>query len=148
MAKSHPFGPTCAHLVCARYFGHPGRAAPPVAEVDSWSDAYARIGRGRLADGTGESVAVYYLKERFEHLQSGHFWLSDTPDVPGSATFGNKIPRMVTWVRLREREAENGFASTPTSIMRASLHAGKAADDRRLYRQRAGRLPGRGDGRL
>lgn len=74
-----------------------------VAEVDSWSDAYARVGRGRLADGTGESVAVYYRKERFEHLQSGHFWLSDTPDIPGSATFGNTIPRMVTWVRLKER---------------------------------------------
>lgn len=74
-----------------------------VEELDSWLDEYARIGRGRRADGSDESVAVYFLKKRFECLESGHFWLSDTPDVPGSATFGNSIPRMVTWVRLKEQ---------------------------------------------
>ena len=98
--------PAVRHVLSSyspRYLGIQEGLPHQVAEVDSWSDAYARVGRGRLADGTGESVAVYYRKERFEHLQSGHFWLSDTPDIPGSATFGNTIPRMVTWVRLKER---------------------------------------------
>lgn len=75
-----------------------------VQELDSWLGRYTRIGRGRRADGTDESVAVYFLKERFELLDSGHFWLSDTPDVPGSITWGHGLPRMSTWVRLRERE--------------------------------------------
>ncbi|HLS91052.1 MAG TPA: endonuclease/exonuclease/phosphatase family protein [Limnochordia bacterium] len=75
-----------------------------VEEVASWSDQYAAFGRGRLADGTGEAVTIFYRKDRLEPLESGHFWLSDTPDVPGSATFGNTIPRMATWIRLRENE--------------------------------------------
>lgn len=80
-----------------------------VQEIDSWLDAYTRISRGRRADGSDESVAVYFRNDRFECLQSGHFWLSDTPDVPGSATWGNSIPRMVTWVRLRQNDGREWF---------------------------------------
>lgn len=71
-------------------------------EISSWSCEYVRFGRGRLADGTGESVAIFYRRDRFDLIEGGHFWLSDAPDKPGSATFGNRIPRMVTWARLLE----------------------------------------------
>jgi endonuclease/exonuclease/phosphatase family metal-dependent hydrolase len=30
-------------------------------------------------------------------------WLSDTPENPGSMTWGNEIPRVATWVRLLDR---------------------------------------------
>jgi len=73
-----------------------------VQEISSWTGDYIRFGRGRLADSSGESVSIFFRRDRFQCLEGGHFWLSDTPDVPGSATFGNTIPRMVTWVRLKE----------------------------------------------
>lgn len=42
---------------------------------------YVRIGVGR-DDGkdAGEMTAIFYLKSRFELLDSGTFWLSETPD--------------------------------------------------------------------
>ncbi len=39
-----------------------------------------------------------------EPLAFDHFWLSDTPEVVGSSTWGNSNRRMVTWVRFRERQ--------------------------------------------
>jgi len=41
---------------------------------------YAHVGIGRDGDGKGEASAVFYKKDRFKVLQSGTFWLSETPD--------------------------------------------------------------------
>jgi endonuclease/exonuclease/phosphatase family metal-dependent hydrolase len=43
---------------------------------------YGWFGVGRDAGGTGEGVPVFYRKDRFTLLQSGTFWLSETPDQP------------------------------------------------------------------
>lgn len=61
---------------------------------------YAWIGRGREADGGGEMTAVFYHKERFELMDSGHFWLSETPDEPGSMSWDTSLTRMTTWLSL------------------------------------------------
>ncbi len=53
----------------------------------------------------GEMMALFYRKSRFEKLAGGHFWLSETPDVPGSKSWDSSLPRMVTWVKLRDRKA-------------------------------------------
>jgi len=65
---------------------------------------YGCIGVGRK-DGKdeGERVPVFFRKDRFEQADAGHFWLSPTPDVPGSRGWGAMAPRMVTWVQLRDR---------------------------------------------
>ncbi|RPK49122.1 MULTISPECIES: endonuclease/exonuclease/phosphatase family protein [unclassified Streptomyces] len=63
---------------------------------------YARIGEGREGGERGEHMAVLYDRNRLESLEHGHFWLSDTPHVPGSETWGGGCPRMVTWVRFRD----------------------------------------------
>ena len=39
----------------------------------------------------------------------GTFWLSDTPEVPGSRTWGNEIPRVAAWVRLIDLATGRGF---------------------------------------
>ncbi|NUQ64781.1 MAG: endonuclease/exonuclease/phosphatase family protein [Pirellulales bacterium] len=50
----------------------------------------------------GEAVPVLWQAKRWQPDpdEQGTFWLSDTPGVPGSKTFGNALPRIVTWVRL------------------------------------------------
>lgn len=53
----------------------------------------------------GESVAIFFRSDRFERLAAGHFWLSKTPDVPGSKNWGAVVPRIVLWVRLGDRRA-------------------------------------------
>lgn len=62
--------------------------------------AYRWIGLGRDGGSHGEFMAVFYRPDRLEPLEFDHFWLSDTPDVVGSATWGNTNRRMVTWVRF------------------------------------------------
>ena len=71
---------------------------------------HAALGVGR-EDGRakGEMTAVYYRRDRFELLEGGHFWLSETPDQPGSKSWDSSLPRMATWVRLRDRRAPAGL---------------------------------------
>ena len=65
---------------------------------------YDHLGVGR-DDGRerGEMMALYYKRDRFEKLDGGHFWLSETPEKIGSKSWGSSLPRMVTWVKLRDR---------------------------------------------
>lgn len=51
-------------------------------------------------------MAVFWSRERFEKLDGGHFWLSETPDTAGSKSWDSSLPRMATWVRLRDRLAK------------------------------------------
>lgn len=67
------------------------------------------IGLGREGGSRGEFMAVYYRTARLEPLEFDHFWLSDTPDVVGSTTWGNVVRRMVTWVRFRDLETDRQF---------------------------------------
>jgi endonuclease/exonuclease/phosphatase family metal-dependent hydrolase len=71
-------------------------------EADLGGD-YAWIGLGREGGSKGEFMAVFYRKSRLEPVAFDHFWLSDTPEVIGSTTWGNTNRRMVTWVRFKDR---------------------------------------------
>ncbi len=50
----------------------------------------------------GEMAALLYRKDRFEKLGGGHFWLSETPDRVGSKGWDAALPRIATWVKLRD----------------------------------------------
>jgi endonuclease/exonuclease/phosphatase family metal-dependent hydrolase len=66
---------------------------------------YAWFGMGRKGGEGDEHMGVFYRTDELRVLDSGNFWLSDTPDVPGSDTWGTPFPRMVTWARF-ERKAD------------------------------------------
>lgn len=66
---------------------------------------YAWFGTGRRGGRGDEHMGVFYRRDRLRVIESGDFWLSDTPDIAGSITWGNLLPRMVTWV-LFERIAD------------------------------------------
>jgi endonuclease/exonuclease/phosphatase family metal-dependent hydrolase len=70
---------------------------------------YTWIGLGREGGSRGEFMAVFYRHARFEPLEYDHFWLSDTPNIVASSTWGNTVRRMVTWVRFRDRHADKEF---------------------------------------
>jgi endonuclease/exonuclease/phosphatase family metal-dependent hydrolase len=73
-------------------------------ELRAMLPAYGEVGVGR-DDGreAGEYAAILFRTDRFQLVQSGNFWFSDTPSVPGSRSWGNTITRLATWVRLRDR---------------------------------------------
>jgi endonuclease/exonuclease/phosphatase family metal-dependent hydrolase len=70
---------------------------------------YEWLGLGRDGGSRGEFMAVFYRRDRFEPLEYDHFWLSDTPSVIASSTWGNSNRRMVTWVKFLDRRTERQF---------------------------------------
>ncbi|GGS17794.1 metal-dependent hydrolase [Streptomyces humidus] len=84
---------------------------------------YDWIGTSR-AVGDDEAVAVFYDTRRLVPTAHEHFWLSDTPQVRGSNTWGGGHPRMVTWVRFRDlRAAGREFVVLNTHLDNASQYA-------------------------
>ncbi|RZK89551.1 MAG: endonuclease/exonuclease/phosphatase family protein, partial [Pedobacter sp.] len=55
-----------------------------------------------------EFAAIYYNPNRFVKRVSGHFWLSETPEVP-SKGWDAAIVRLCTWVRLYDKERKQEF---------------------------------------
>lgn len=64
---------------------------------------YDWIGTGREGGSHDESTAVFYDTRRLAPVEHDTLWLSDTPRVIGSNTWGGALPRIVTWVRFRDR---------------------------------------------
>ncbi len=79
-------------------------------EIRAAVPGYAEIGVGRN-DGQegGEYTAILYRQDRLRLVESGTFWLSDTPEVPGSKTWGNSLPRICTWGRFEDRTTGGAF---------------------------------------
>lgn len=58
---------------------------------------YASTGVSRLGNTEDEYCALFYDSRRARHLRGGTFWLSETPDVPASLSWGSGHPRIATW---------------------------------------------------
>jgi len=75
---------------------------------------YGWIGQGRQEDGTGEMTAILYKKDRLLPLESGHVWLSESPELPGSKSWDSSLPRIATWVKFYDRAELDTFYSYNT----------------------------------
>lgn len=82
------------------------------------------VGGGR-DDGKekGEYAALFYDTARLQALASQTFWLSLTPDVPGSKSWDAAITRIVTWAKFRDRKTGRVFFAFNTHFD----HLGKVA---------------------
>jgi endonuclease/exonuclease/phosphatase family metal-dependent hydrolase len=78
--------------------------------LDSVLSEYTSSGAGR-DDGAraGEMNPVFFRKERFDMVRTITFWLSDTPEVPGSKGWGASLPRIVTWMELVDKNNHEHF---------------------------------------
>jgi len=65
--------------------------------------SHSHIGVGRDdAKQRGEYSPIFYDHKvwKLDPQENGTFWLSATPEKPGSKSWGNSIPRICTWARL------------------------------------------------
>jgi endonuclease/exonuclease/phosphatase family metal-dependent hydrolase len=106
-----------------------------LTDLDGRLPGFARIGVGR-ADGRagGEFSAILYRADRVELIDSGTFWLSPTPDVPGSKGWDTAIERVATWGRFRDRRTGCRYVHLNTHFD----HIGEQArqESARLIRRR------------
>ncbi|KUO16494.1 endonuclease/exonuclease/phosphatase family protein [Streptomyces dysideae] len=85
---------------------------------------YEWVGTGREGGSRDESMAVFYDTRRLTPVEYDHFWLSDTPEVIASNTWGARFSRMVTWVRFRDlRDGGREFYVLNTHFDHASQYA-------------------------
>lgn len=88
----------------------------------------------------GEQTALFFRTARFEKLAGGHFWLSETPDQPGSKSWDSSLPRMATWVKLRDKRIAG---SPPLIFLNTHFdHIGERArvESAKLLRKKAAEL--------
>ncbi|MEE2608946.1 MAG: endonuclease/exonuclease/phosphatase family protein [Pseudomonadota bacterium] len=71
---------------------------------------YSWIGVGR-DDGVdaGEFSPFFYRRDQFEVIDQGTFWLSETPELPGSRSWDAAITRLANWARLKDLRNNRSF---------------------------------------
>jgi endonuclease/exonuclease/phosphatase family metal-dependent hydrolase len=59
----------------------------------------------------GEYTGIFYRKDRFTGKDAGTFWLSASPQKPGTSfyTVPDAVPRIASWLRLRDRQSGREF---------------------------------------
>lgn len=74
-------------------------------DLDGALDDYEHVGVGRDDGETrGEYVPIFYKKKKYEKREAGTFWLSEHPDSVGSVGWDASLPRIATWIRLKDKK--------------------------------------------
>ncbi len=71
--------------------------AEQAADILERAQGYNFFGSGRFGDDRDKHVAIFYKTAELTPIATGDFWLSETPEVPGSSSWDIIRPRHVTW---------------------------------------------------
>lgn len=77
---------------------------------------YRSIGYGRETNKGGEGCPIFYDSRRLRVLEWRQTALSDTPDVPGSTSWGNRTPRLVVDATVRDLATGIEFQAVNTHL--------------------------------
>lgn len=75
-------------------------------EMDPWTEGYHFIGKN----------VIFFKKSRFEWVSSGSYWLSETPTIAGSMSWGTTRARHCNWVRIRDKKTGKEFRLVNTHL--------------------------------
>lgn len=88
----------------------------------SLSDEYELIGEQRYGDeeprdkNDNEASAILYRKSKFNLIDSGTYWLSETPEVVNTKLEGSKYVRIMTYVVLERKSDGVRFVHVNTHL--------------------------------
>lgn len=86
------------------------------AVLAALGDGYSSIGDGRDARGAGERSAIFWDTERLELVDWRQRALSLTPDVPGSRSWGNLVPRVLVSAEFTDRATGSRVVAVNTHL--------------------------------
>ena len=66
---------------------------------------YEKVGLGSMGGSKGQHSSIHYLKQKFKLMESGNFWLSETP-TKLSKHWGSAHHRICTWVKLFDKDTQ------------------------------------------
>lgn len=93
-------------------------------ELDGLLEGFDRVGVGRNdGEEAGEFSAIYYRSDRFEPLETGNFWLSKTPGIPGSVHWDADQTRIVSWAYFKDNVTNENFYAFNTHFDHRGVEA-------------------------
>ena len=95
---------------------------------------YRWFGRDRFGSHANEHMGIFYRIDHLRLVSHGDFWLSDTPDVPGSMAWGATLPRMVNW------GVSETHGKTPYRFLMLDTHFANRDDEDEEARRRSAKL--------
>jgi endonuclease/exonuclease/phosphatase family metal-dependent hydrolase len=85
--------------------------------TEALSEKYAYVTQSRDTKGyKTEHNPVFYLKDKFNLIDSGTIWLSETPKVPFSKSFDTNCTRIATWVVLENKATGEKYTHLNTHL--------------------------------
>jgi len=60
--------------------------------------------------------SFFIRKDRFEILKSEDIWLSETPNIAASRSFGSAFPRLMTWLKIRPKNSDKNILIVNTHL--------------------------------
>ncbi|MBQ8782635.1 MAG: endonuclease/exonuclease/phosphatase family protein [Clostridia bacterium] len=77
---------------------------------------YASVSQMRDGKKSSEASAVFYLKDKYNLIESGTIWLSDTPDEFASKFTFSFCPRIATWATLQNKTTGEVYTHINTHL--------------------------------
>lgn len=74
-----------------------------MSSIKSNLPGYSYVGEGREGGNKGEYSAIFYNSRKWKLIDSGTFWLSETPDEVSKA-WGADCIRICTWAELQNKK--------------------------------------------
>ncbi|MGN0007954.1 MAG: endonuclease/exonuclease/phosphatase family protein [Alistipes sp.] len=62
-------------------------------EMDKYTEGYHFIGKN----------VIFFRRDRYEFISAGCYWLSETPEIGGSISWGTNRARHCNWVRVKDK---------------------------------------------
>ena len=66
-------------------------------ELQEALPSFKWVGSSRAVDAEDEYCPIFYQPDKVTLIEHGTFWLSETPDIPGSQSWDSSCPRICTW---------------------------------------------------
>jgi endonuclease/exonuclease/phosphatase family metal-dependent hydrolase len=96
---------------------------PQLLYLEEHLTGYLPLTAHRRVDPTCQYPTIFYRGDRFDVEESNEFWLSETPEVHRSLSWGSAFPRMATYGRFREKGRNVSFYFINTHLDHISAAA-------------------------
>lgn len=85
-------------------------------DLENLLEDYDLVDQHRSWIGERMYPTLFIKKNRFEFLQSGDIWLSETPEIAGSLSFESTFPRLMTWGKFQLKNSDKKIMVVNTHL--------------------------------
>lgn len=80
-----------------------------IHDLEALLPEYDWYGVPRVEGPAGEFTPIFFRKDRFDRVDAGSFWYSETPEVKESKSWDAMFPRIASWCLLTDKRTGKAF---------------------------------------